>query len=770
MNYDYPYNVFLTTIDRFTNPDTRTFADELRAKMDAFLSKLSCRNDPSKRHQRLIGVIMNALPDYYDIKKCSATDICYIKREAEHDCRDIHCFHVVEKMVLEILLHHGWTDCIGDFCGSMFEKDCRKYLPLEDEDVGRFFFDAVATGRSLRKFRLFLAATQSGKRSAAHVQLLSFDMDDEFCQELLLEYHTHASGKAYFHANSHKFLENFARSLGFVLPSSVEGFNAETLIRQCRFFSAVSVASESETRYFYIYLMVRQGQHASISIADGLNVEFIGTKLFLHHYEEGYRAVLIHPNEPVPESDRWAAMPNGLENLTATPKSYNIFLIDFAELRSEPAIKDALKTWTWAVANMNLRSRQYKVRCIISFFQYRANLRAHHLKAFLGVRNPGIDADKKIFAEEVAGFAASLKDLSSSYTGEIFSAMKQFFQYLKEQGVCDVDEAAFQFLTLRNTHASFKHETVDAVGDEDYEKLIHALEQRAHEKTSAALYYIIFCLNSITQLRITSILDLDYDCIVETARKGLYAVRVRTKTGGYSKQDVQVTPEAVKLIRLAIQITQPVREKAPEELKHFLFLVHSRRFIYNAIPAGSYYGFLKIVCRECGIARCSASSLRKRYMTKVVENAIKKNVSLLNLKPLTGHESIQTTEMHYVQDKIVNFLEATKGVPIGVVEIRGEVSAKYEGKNEDLVEHDCGYCRNPSCNIAGTAPCLMCSKFITTPKHIKDFEEAISILDHQIESATPHDREHLVSVKQLYVGYLAVLYETKEGKENVSVG
>ena len=82
----------------------------------------------------------------------------------------------------------------------------------------------------------------------------------------------------------------------------------------------------------------------------------------------------------------------------------------------------------------------------------------------------------------------------------------------------------------------------------------------------------------------------------------------------------------------------------------------------------------------------------------------------------------------------------------------------------------CGYCRNPECNVLGTANCLMCRGFVTTPAHIAQFEEALAILTRQIiDNENLHDKEHLYAVKRLYAAYLEQLYIRKEEVGNARI-
>ena len=127
-------------------------------------------------------------------------------------------------------------------------------------------------------------------------------------------------------------------------------------------------------------------------------------------------------------------------------------------------------------------------------------------------------------------------------------------------------------------------------------------------------------------------------------------------------------------------------------------------------------------------------------------------------------------------DQIIKTIEANdiKFLKLELVDIHGlpksmAVPLKKADDVEDIVNDGCGYCRNPECNVLGTANCLMCKGFITTPKHIAQFEEAITILSQQIiDNENPHDKEHLYAVKRLYTAYLEQLYIRKEEAENAT--
>ncbi len=145
------------------------------------------------------------------------------------------------------------------------------------------------------------------------------------------------------------------------------------------------------------------------------------------------------------------------------------------------------------------------------------------------------------------------------------------------------------------------------------------------------LYYIVFCLNTLTPLRISSILDLDDNCLVEKS-KGIYALEVKVKTSDGDEKDIQISKEVKRLVEVALSQTKETRNNVLAEQKHYLFLMNNHKDFYRSIPSKSYAKYLHDCCNEAGITKYFAQNLRKTYYTNIVENAIKNNVSLMSFK------------------------------------------------------------------------------------------------------------------------------------------
>lgn len=622
--------------------------------------------------------------------------------------------------------------------------------------------------RDPRKCRLLKART-IGRSGNLVLTLLNFDTNNRFIQDLLIEYH-HTQHNVIPRVYQADFISHFAESLNYELPDDIYGFNADTLVRQERFFSAIRREPELECRFFYRFILGKQGSSKTIGIQDGISIGYLMSESFYERFFYGYRYIPINPNEPTPVYDKWAISPNGLEQSVASDKPEHIRYIDFSRI-SDASIREAAKAWFWNEAKAGFENRQKNALYIIEFFEYRDNLRSMYFDKFVQAR-AGTDLDIKhtVLTEEVVMYTNEWNDklTSQSYTSRIVP-LKLFLQYMNDHDIYKTEIAAFEYLITSGKGTKTPQEILSVPKDE-FEKLITELEQNSKDNPLHMLYYIVFCLNTLTPLRISSILDLDYNCIVEKSKR-IYALEVKVKTSDGDNKAIQISKEVKRLVEVAISLTEEARSKAPDNQKHYLFLVNNQKNIYRSIPAKSYSAYLKRCCDAIGIKRITAQNLRKTYYTNLIENAIKSNVSLLSLKELTGHANIDTTENYYVKENIRNYLEATYGVEIGNMPVIGTVVTDYpEAKHEDIVNDGCGYCRNPECNVLGTANCLMCKGFITTPKHISQFEEALTILTKQIvDNDNLHDKEHLYAVKRLYAAYLEQLYSRKDEAENANI-
>ena len=751
--YKTPYNESLKIKDSFTVPETQEFVNMLYADCDAFVTTRA--ESQRNGYRRAIGNYILSLSLDFDVK---TIDSAYL----------INYYNTTETIPLyrnpffKSLIHSFMLMNNKCHWNTQMEELGALFLPILDDaqNLHQLVLPLLSGEKNYKYCRYFRCKPASNKNEI--ISLIEFDTDNLFIQDLLLEFlNEFETLPRIYHM---LFIKQFAESLNDNLPDTVYGFTIETLRNQEEFFINLHRDAEFMNRMFYRFVLEKkQGINKSITAKNGVNIVYLMSENFAKTFLNGHKLVLYNPNEEYPVFDRWAVIPNGLDQQTASDKPNTIKYIDFGRI-SDTRIRNAAKNWFWSEAKAGFENRYRNILYIIEFFEHRDNLRKMYFAKFVQARaGEDLDIKNTILAEEIIMYTSEWepKLTKQSYISRM-SPLKLFLEYMNENNIYKTELAAFEYLIVRSSGHTVVKEILPVPKDE-FKKLIDILESKAKDHNLHMLYYIIFCLNTLTPLRISSILDLDYKCITEKS-KGIYAVNVKVKTSDGDEKEIQISREVKRLIEVAVSLTADVRAKAPDAVKHYLFLVNNQKNTFKSIPHRSYNKHLQNCCAAVGIPLYSANNLRKTYYTNLVENAIKNNVSLLNLKELTGHASIDTTENHYVKENIRNYLEATMGVEIGNMSIPGEVVNVYpEANHDDLVNDECGYCRNPECNVLGTANCLMCKGFITTPDHIPQFEEAIAVLSIQLtENNNQHDKEHLYAVKRLYVAYLEQLYIRKE--------
>jgi hypothetical protein len=80
----------------------------------------------------------------------------------------------------------------------------------------------------------------------------------------------------------------------------------------------------------------------------------------------------------------------------------------------------------------------------------------------------------------------------------------------------------------------------------------------------------------------------------------------------------------------------------------------------------------------------------------------------------------------------------------------------------EVTVSDCGGICTGECDISENIDCLICKKYVVPVDNIPLFEKKLKMLDNQISnSPIQHEKEHLVSIKKLYVAYLSAMYSYK---------
>ena len=152
-------------------------------------------------------------------------------------------------------------------------------------------------------------------------------------------------------------------------------------------------------------------------------------------------------------------------------------------------------------------------------------------------------------------------------------------------------------------------------------------------------------------------------------------------------------------------------------------------------------------------------------MTKAEEFIVRNQLSDMQQNILSGHRTTETDHRYYTDTDIRTLLESVHGIIIGNVDVNGRIIDESDNvvSVENSVSNGCGYCSNSTCNDYSMLDCLMCKHFVTTISRLPYFEEAIKMIDHRIENTViTHDKEDLVNIKRLYVGFINEILKRRE--------
>ena len=220
-----------------------------------------------------------------------------------------------------------------------------------------------------------------------------------------------------------------------------------------------------------------------------------------------------------------------------------------------------------------------------------------------------------------------------------------------------------------------------------------------------------------------------------------------------------------------IDETESIREECyVDSLKDYIFIYHRRETKKPVVFDDKIFSLsLKKLCAEIDVEPCTASNLRDTHMTKSLEHIMRNGKSDLEMSVLSKHKYMDTTKNHYIEMELEKMLESTYGIIIGTElietdsKIVDDIPEHLAGEEND-VENGCGKCTAETCVTTSALPCMACKYFITTTKHEVFFKKAIENVNRLIENTkNRHDKEDLVTIKELYVLYLKAIIKHKEG-------
>jgi integrase len=627
---------------------------------------------------------------------------------------------------------------------------------------------------------IFLYSSDSVKK------LFNIDIDSSSLREILQGYITNRLRFTNNCTQINIFIKAFRISLSNCnkIPETYTDFTYETFIEQYEVLKSMSSDRKkrnaiNELRHFYVYLLdmlEKMGDTYKIfEESTGIDKIFLKNDDFYNLFEKGFKVVNYNKYENIPEHDKWLLNPNGYEKSSVAIKPLEYRIVNFSVIEDIQIRKLAKEYFIYG--NKSVASLLTEIRSIFRYFTFiqsdKIKRECNQVVNFRNSNNNGIFSESKILmfidykSSKASGYAKA---------GASLSQLKRFIKFVDNKKIYNIDSKIYNYFKFKRDS---KQLSSKIIVKEDLVKI--SKEIKTNMKSGSygdKIFWYYFYLAISTNFRPSEILNLKRDCIVSTMKTGDYKVvseninRINMKTKTSAGQVVEVNPSeyTLRIIQEAIEFTKELAKEAPDKIKDLIFIKRGKSgYIVPVNYVNIRYDLNKLNKKlELKNGPYSTYDLRHTYMTKLFEDAIKDGK--VNLAILaSGHKDISTTIKHYIRPDIRNYLEAFYKVNIGNIDIKGRIISNVSDLNmkmpKDLREvtvSDCGGICTGECDISENIDCLICKKYVVPVDNIPLFEKKLKMLDNQISnSPIQHEKEHLVSIKKLYVAYLSAMYSYK---------
>lgn len=482
-------------------------------------------------------------------------------------------------------------------------------------------------------------------------------------------------------------------------------------------------------------------------------LEVLKYQYFITAVKSGYKVVNYSIYENPPEVDK----------IIINPK--NTFLHQNAEadkitnLDVSGITNDFLRKWVrecyWFDDNhiISTRTKQYS-----PIFEFVAIID----KKFKKTEKP------KISVDDVLSFKASCvsQNTLDSTVARKLSFVKYFLNFLNENHYLEIDQLLFRLLIHHDNESNAYKETYT---NAEIKQLLEAYKDSYEKckdldrKLLYTLYYYVIAIQSISEMRVSTILNLKTNCCYKTLDRNKlseYKVVVQSKGSGSGVEEYNITRYVKGLIDEVKSLTDEFRKTVVGVEKEYLFIYrrHNRK-VPGILRQDNLSTYHRNICKKYGI-RCLRLGAIRNYYQQQVSNYVSKNGDdPMMIERLSKH-GINVHIQHYDTVDIKDFCQRFYQVEIGSIELKGRVEENNNKPKENTVAYGCGHCELSKCILKGNLECLMCDKFVTTLDCIPFFEQEISRIDQMIlNQPLQHEKEFLNNKKRLNVAYLTKLYE-----------
>lgn len=559
-----------------------------------------------------------------------------------------------------------------------------------------------------------------------------------------------------------RFCSEFETSLGTTEINKVEDFSFASLVQQVKYFYTEEKTKENENSYLMNFYYFIQERVYPFLEKDRIPIAVLNRQTLANELVEGYEIINYNQIEPAPVADKWILLFKKYDRDTYIINNKR----DFTVVES-CVYRRWLKEYVWKGEGL-IASRLHSIDVLPSLLNYLFEIkRGKTLSIFT---TPGEETEIS-----VNDIAAVMNDIySSSYSQhtkcqQVYD-MRSLLHFVEKEHLGKIENGVFYQLTYTTVTTNNAH----PIPKDEIAKLALIIKQNAEKGILGKLYQAMFFIALETEFRGSQIVDLNKNCLRETSKRNEYVLVSETKTSSGELVEQPVSSYVEREIRNIISLTELYRERCTDPaVANKLFIKPGiRRSSYNKFSASVFNAYLKSCCEKADIPRYTLENLRDTHMTMSEEYKIRRQLSDVEQRVLTGHANTITDDKNYVKFDIRDMLESLHGVIIGDVKLDGTIFQNVDSSianEENEVENGCGWCNSPVCRIETNLGCLLCSDFVTTISRLPYFEEQLRVINQKIERATiPHDKEDLINIKRLYLKYVEEILKNKEKAENGS--
>lgn len=549
---------------------------------------------------------------------------------------------------------------------------------------------------------------------------------------------------------------NFQESLGNLACTikSYKDLSEETFLRQIGYYKGNSYNITEVDPFYVIDIVRRIYQHYVIhdpeweflSSSTRFTKELVCTSMFSRYVLEGY-GFYTYGNVPIngDKAKLLLSFPSSLSLLSYVQTSKPYVKIDCSDIPNKYYRNMLLKYISTLDASLAMHTRHgYIAEMLKLLFM---------VKTMPGAPNHDLRSLTSFEADQIRTMILQ-KPVSNFTKGRMLSTSKLFLEWAEDNEEFKIEAIAWSF--FRSPQKFLNSTDIKSVPKEDVEKIAEYLVEEGQRKPVYELSFAILNILLQTPFRMSEIVRLERDCLIDTGKQGVYVLRHKAKTSGGDYEDRTIPHSTYALIKHIVSRTEEYVDRCSNEgLSRCLFLYpNCKTRGVKVMDKHSFNKCIGMACTKLQLPKYSYSNFRKSYMTFTYLESTKRNDGEYFLKTNTYHKSKRITLAHYV-DKSAVLMNSNFGYSLGseeeLLEYENSVRDSKEGCIDERrkVLDGAGYCDSKEC--IGMITCLGCKHLILTESSIPAIRRVLSEMEDRIlKCEIPHEREGLIDIRAAY--------------------